>query len=96
MEFTQVFRDQLAELFAWRRDVRRFRPAPVAPELIRRLLDQTGLAPSVGLSEPWRFVMVESKEARAAALANFATANAEALGGYSGDQAHLYASLKLS
>ena len=54
MEFTQVFRDQLAELFAWRRDVRRSRPDPVASELIRRLLDQTGLAPSVGLSEPWR------------------------------------------
>ena len=96
MEFTQAFRDQLAELFAWRRDVRRFRPGPVAPELVRRLLDQTGLAPSVGLSEPWRFVMVESKEARAAALANFEAANAEALTGYSGDQARLYASLKLS
>jgi 5,6-dimethylbenzimidazole synthase len=96
MEFTQTFRDQLAELFAWRRDVRRFRPGPVAPELVRRLLDQTGLAPSVGLSEPWRFVMVESKEARAAALANFEAANAEALTGYSGDQARLYASLKLS
>ena len=96
MEFTQAFRDQLAELFAWRRDVRRFRPGPVAPELVRRLLDQTGLAPSVGLSEPWRFVMVESKEARGDALTNFEAANAEALEGYSGDQARLYASLKLS
>jgi 5,6-dimethylbenzimidazole synthase len=96
MEFTQAFRDQLAELFAWRRDVRRFRPDPVSPELIRRLLDQTGLAPSVGLSEPWRFVMVESELARAAALANFEAANAEALDGYSSDQAQLYATLKLS
>ncbi len=96
MEFGQTFRDQLAELFAWRRDVRRFRPGPVAPELIRHLLDQTGLAPSVGLSEPWRFVMVESAQARAAALANFEAANAEALQGYSGDRHKLYASLKLS
>jgi 5,6-dimethylbenzimidazole synthase len=96
MEFGQSFRDQLAELFAWRRDVRRFRPDPVAPELIRRLLDQTGLAPSVGLSEPWRFVMVESEPARSAALDNFEAANAEALDGYSSDQARLYATLKLS
>jgi 5,6-dimethylbenzimidazole synthase len=96
MEFTQGFRDQLAELFAWRRDVRRFRPDPVAPELIRRLLDQTGLAPSVGLSEPWRFVMVDSEPARAAALANFEAANTQALTGYSGGQAQLYATLKLS
>jgi 5,6-dimethylbenzimidazole synthase len=96
MEFGQSFRDLLAELFAWRRDVRRFRPDPVSPELIRRLLDQTGLAPSVGLSEPWRFVMVESEPARSAALDNFEAANAEALDGYSNDQARLYATLKLS
>ena len=96
MEFSQSFRDRLAALFAWRRDVRRFRPDPVAPELIRRLLDQTGLAPSVGLSEPWRFVKVESGEARAAALANFEAANAEALGGYGGERQKLYATLKLS
>jgi 5,6-dimethylbenzimidazole synthase len=96
MEFSQTFRDQLAALFAWRRDVRRFRPDPVAPELIGRLLSQCGLAPSVGLSEPWRFVMVESTPARAAARSNFERANAEALAGYSGDKARLYASLKLS
>jgi len=96
MQFDQAFRDRLAALFAWRRDVRRFRPDPVAPELIRRLLSQCGLAPSVGLSEPWRFVMVESAKARAAALENFEAANAEALQGYSGEKARLYAGLKLS
>jgi 5,6-dimethylbenzimidazole synthase len=96
MEFNQAFRDQLATLFAWRRDVRRFRKDPVAPALIGHLLAQTGLAPSVGLSEPWRFIMVESPTARAAALANFETANADALNGYADDQARLYATLKLS
>jgi len=96
MEFSDEFRARLAELFAWRRDVRRFRPDPVAPELVQRLLGQTGMAPSVGLSEPWRFVMVESAAARAAALANFEAANAEALKGYTGDQARTYATLKLS
>jgi len=94
--FGPEFRDQLARLIAWRRDVRRFRPDPVAPALVARLVVQCGLAPSVGLSEPWRFVMVESDGARAAALANFEAANAEALGGYDGDKARLYASLKLS
>jgi 5,6-dimethylbenzimidazole synthase len=96
MEFGPGFCDQLAALFAWRRDVRRFHTDPVAPELIRRLLSQFGLAPSVGLSEPWRFVMVESEAARAAALANNEAANTEALKGYAGEQARLYASLKLS
>jgi len=96
VQFGPEFREALAALFAWRRDVRRFHPDPVAPDLIGRLIAQCGLAPSVGLSEPWRFVMVETAPARAAALANFETANAEALAGYSGDQARLYAGLKLS
>ena len=96
MEFCQAFRDQLGDLFAWRRDVRRFRPDPVAPDLVARLIGQTRLAPSVGLSEPWRFVMVESAGARETAVTNFETANAQALGGYTGGQAQLYASLKLT
>ncbi|MEM8755914.1 MAG: 5,6-dimethylbenzimidazole synthase, partial [Pseudomonadota bacterium] len=54
------------------------------------------LAPSVGLSEPWRVVSVESPAARAAALANFEAANAAALEGYSGADAAAYAGLKLS
>jgi 5,6-dimethylbenzimidazole synthase len=94
--FGSEFRERLAALFAWRRDVRRFRPDPVDTDLVARLIAQCGLAPSVGLSEPWRFVMVESGPARAAAKENFETANAEALAGYSGDQARLYAKLKLS
>jgi 5,6-dimethylbenzimidazole synthase len=40
--------------------------------------------------------MVESEAARAAALANNEAANTEALKGYAGEQARLYASLKLS
>jgi 5,6-dimethylbenzimidazole synthase len=96
VEFGPEFREALAALFAWRRDVRRFRPDPVDPDLVERLIAQCGLAPSVGLSEPWRFVLVESATARCAALENFEAANAEALAGYSGDQARLYAGLKLS
>ena len=96
MQFGEDFRTRLAELFAWRRDVRRFRPDAVPPDLVSRLLGQTGMAPSVGLSEPWRFVMIQSAAARAAALANFEAANSEALAGYTGEHAHRYATLKLS
>ncbi|MEM7509032.1 MAG: 5,6-dimethylbenzimidazole synthase [Pseudomonadota bacterium] len=95
-DFTPDFREQLALLFHWRRDVRRFRRDPVPPKRVARLLEMAGKAPSVGLSEPWRFVMVESETSRALAQANFQVANAEALAGYSGDKAKLYAGLKLS
>jgi 5,6-dimethylbenzimidazole synthase len=50
----------------------------------------------VGLSQPWRFVIVEDGAARAAIRQNFATCNAQALAAQSGDRAGLYAQLKLA
>jgi len=94
--FGQPFQAELAELFAWRRDVRHFRTDPVPQAVIDRLLDLACLAPSVGNAQPWRFVDVASPERRAAIIANYEAANAEALGGYRGERAALYASLKLS
>ncbi|MBY8977825.1 5,6-dimethylbenzimidazole synthase [Rhodobacteraceae bacterium NNCM2] len=95
-EFSPEFREQLDQLFRWRRDVRRFRPTPVARETVTRLITQAGEAPSVGLSEPWRFMLVESAGARQAALKNFEAANAAALDGYDGEKQQIYAGLKLS
>ena len=80
----------------WRRDVRRFRTDPVEAAVIDRCLCAFTLAPSVGLSEPWRVIDVKSPSARAAAIANFKAANATALAGYCTEKANLYASLKLS
>lgn len=93
--FTPSFREELARLMRGRRDVRRFRRDPVDPAVLARCLEALRLAPSVGLSEPWRLVSVTSEAARAAAFANAEAANAEALAGYHGEQAALYARLKL-
>ncbi|MCB1917893.1 MAG: 5,6-dimethylbenzimidazole synthase [Rhodocyclaceae bacterium] len=41
-----------------RRDMRHFRPDPVAPALLARLLAAAHQAPSVGLMQPWRFIRV--------------------------------------
>ncbi|HEV7373053.1 MAG TPA: 5,6-dimethylbenzimidazole synthase [Arenibaculum sp.] len=95
-EFGAGFRAGLEDLFRWRRDVRRFRRDPIDPDLLRRLLDLARLAPSVGFSQPWRFVLVESAETRAAVRANFLACNAEALDDYEGERARLYAELKLA
>ena len=94
--FPSSFQRDLADLMRWRRDVRRFRKDPVDEALLRQCLDAFLMAPSVGLSEPWRGIRVQSDTARQAALENFKTANAEALAGYDGDKARLYAGLKLS
>jgi 5,6-dimethylbenzimidazole synthase len=94
--FDEAFRNRFAELVRWRRDVRRFRPDGVADELIERLLSLAGYAPSVGLSQPWRFVLVESVERRAAITANFERSNRAALDGYHGEKRSVYARLKLA
>jgi 5,6-dimethylbenzimidazole synthase len=94
--FDSAFRDRLARLFAWRRDVRRFKPDLVPSALIEDLVRAAALAPSVGNSQPWRFVSVEALSAREAVIANFNACNAAALASYEGERAALYASLKLS
>lgn len=95
-DFDSSFRAGFEALLRWRRDVRRFRSEPVAPEETEALLSLADLAPSVGNSQPWRFVLVEKPDKRNAIQANFERANDEALGGYSGEHAALYASLKLA
>jgi 5,6-dimethylbenzimidazole synthase len=93
---TPEFAAALGELLRWRRDVRGFRPDPLDEADIRALLEAAQLAPSVGLSQPWRFVRVRSQPVRAAVRGSFERCNAEALAGYDGEQAALYAGLKLS
>ena len=94
--FGPEFAADLMDLMRWRRDVRRFRTDPVEAAVLDRCLATFNLAPSVGLSEPWRVINVQSDAARALALANFEAANTQALQGYCGEKAQIYASLKLS
>jgi 5,6-dimethylbenzimidazole synthase len=79
----------------WRRDVRRFRADPVDHAALRSLIEIAALSPSVGNSQPWRFVHVASAAMREAVVASFARCNAEALQAYEGERANLYARLKL-
>lgn len=94
--FDEGFRAQLLDLFRWRRDVRRFRPEPVPDALLDELLETAGFAPSVGLSEPWRFVTVDDAARRAAVRASFEACNAQALAGQGAGRAGRYARLKLA
>jgi len=95
-DFDTDFQEKLSSLLAWRRDVRRFRTDPLPEGAIEELIGLASLAPSVGNSQPWRFILVDDKDRRIAIRQNFETANADALNDYEGEQARLYASLKLS
>jgi 5,6-dimethylbenzimidazole synthase len=94
--FDDAFRRRLHDLFVWRRDVRRFRRDPLPPGTIERLIETACLSPSVGLSQPWRFVIVEDAGRRRAVVDDFRACNGEALSAYSGEAAERYATLKLA
>jgi 5,6-dimethylbenzimidazole synthase len=51
---------------AERRDIRRFRTDPLPDQLLRRLLEAAHQAPSVGLMQPWRFILIRSEQTKAA------------------------------
>ena len=53
-------------VMAERRDIRRFRPDPVPDDVLQRVLESAHRAPSVGLMQPWRFIVVRGTGTRAA------------------------------
>ena len=95
-QFGEKFRTELLELLSWRRDVRHFKPDDLPDGTFERLVEVACLAPSVGLSQPWRFVAVRSQPCRDAIRTCFESCNAEALRSQLSEKAALYARLKLA
>jgi 5,6-dimethylbenzimidazole synthase len=96
MDFDDAFRARLRDLLVWRRDVRRFRRDPLPRGTVERLIELACLAPSVGLSQPWRFVIVDDPARRVAIRKNFESCNAAALAAQNQQRAAAYARLKLA
>ncbi|MEG8056760.1 5,6-dimethylbenzimidazole synthase [Sphingomonas faeni] len=94
--FGPAFQVELDTLFRWRRDVRHFRRDPLPTGLLDRLLEIANASPSVGLSQPWRFVTVEDPARRAAVRADFEACNTAALTTQEEARAATYARLKLA
>jgi 5,6-dimethylbenzimidazole synthase len=79
-----------------RRDVRRgFLPEPMPEELLNRLLEAAHNAPSVGLMQPWRFIVIRDFAVRQAIHKTFLDANRQARDSYEGEQQKNYAGMKL-
>ena len=62
--FPDDARAALYDVVAARRDVRRFRPDPVQEDVLERVLTAGHAAPSVGHSQPWRFLVVQDPTLR--------------------------------
>ncbi|AZI37769.1 putative cob(II)yrinic acid a,c-diamide reductase [Caenibius tardaugens NBRC 16725] len=94
--FDASFQQQFGQLLRWRRDVRHFASQPVAEADMRTMLDCAALAPSVGHSQPWRFVRLRTPALRDRLVAHVDGANARAAERYAGDsRLQHYLSLKL-
>lgn len=79
-----------------RRDVRgQFLPDPIDDDLLMRLLGAAHAAPSVGLMQPWNFIIIRSDAVRRQVRAAFQTANDEARAMFPAERQGQYAQLKL-
>lgn len=94
-QFDDAFRAELEALLLWRRDVRHFRTDPLPEGVIDDLLRLAALAPSVGNSQPWRFVRIRADRIRDALAAHVDAEVTRAGHRYEGEEASLYHSLKL-
>jgi 5,6-dimethylbenzimidazole synthase len=94
--FNEAEREAVYRVIAERRDVRRgFLDAPLPEDLIGRLLAAAHSAPSVGLMQPSRFIVIRDYGIRKSVHQIFEAANKQALNSYSGEQAERYPGLKL-
>lgn len=94
--FNEREREAVYRVIAERRDVRRgFVNTPLPEDLLNRLLAAAHSAPSVGLMQPSRFVVIREHKLRKAVHTIFEEANCRAKEAYTGEQAEVYSNLKL-
>lgn len=94
--FNKADRSAIYRAIALRRDVRRgFLDRPLPGELLKRLLAAAHNAPSVGLMQPSRFIVIRNLDTRRAVYNIFKDANADARELYEGEKKEKYDALKL-
>jgi 5,6-dimethylbenzimidazole synthase len=96
-DFSRSERDAVYRAIAERRDVRaEFAPDAVSDEVLERILGAAHQAPSVGLSQPWRFIVIRDTATRRAVHAAFERANAAAANAYDEPVGERYRALRLA
>ena len=94
--FNEAEREAVYRVIRERRDVRRgFLDVPLPDDLIGRLLAAAHSAPSVGLMQPSRFILIRDYGIRKNVHQIFEAANRRASDGYNSEQAERYSGLKL-
>ena len=96
LPFNEIERAAVYRVITERRDVRRgFLDTPLPKDILDRLLAAAHSAPSVGLMQPSRFVVIRDLGVRQAVHEIFSASNQQALASYMGERREHYSDLKL-
>ncbi|MBI1819682.1 MAG: 5,6-dimethylbenzimidazole synthase [Nitrospirae bacterium] len=93
--FPEHLKQGVYEAIQKRRDIRRFLTDPLPDDLLMRILEAGHQAGSVGLMQPWNFLIVQDPEMKSQIKKSFIRCNDQAAGAYSGERLALYRQLKL-
>jgi 5,6-dimethylbenzimidazole synthase len=93
--FPPEWRRGVYRAIALRRDIRRFRPDPVDPKTLARVLAAAHLAGSVGFSQPWNFIVIDDLQVRRLIREHVERERLRAADGFDNERRARYLSLKL-
>jgi len=94
--FPDEQKEAIYRIIEARRDIRKFVPGEIDSKTLQKILQAAHAAPSVGLSQPWNFLIVDSMDLRKKIHDSFNRINQTQAGHLAGDQREaLYRSLKL-
>lgn len=95
-DITAEAREHFYEVLYGRRDVRgQFLPDEIPDDVLTNILHAAHHAPSVGLSQPWNFILVRDSEQKQKIYDAFVSANDEAAAMFDEGRRSHYQSLKL-
>ena len=93
--FSAEQREGVYRAIRLRRDIRNYRPDPLPDEVLWRILEAAHRAPSVGLMQPWDFVLVRDRALRQSLYEHFRGINERAANVHPGERGETYRALKL-
>src|SRR3990172_7672082 len=85
----------LYEAIEGRRDIRHFRPDPIGPEVLARILLAAHHAGSVGFMQPWNFIVIDDIEMRREIRRHVESERVRAAEAFEGPRREKYLSFKL-
>ena len=93
--FPEIQKQGVYNAIYQRRDMRRFLTDPIPEEVLMRILNAGHQAGSVGLMQPWNFLIIQEPAVKSQIKNHFLKCNEEAARVYSGEKQALYRDLKL-